>query len=69
MAHGMRLLRGYEAWKAERNGASKKFVEEGGLLPYVLFHSFSHMLITEVSLECGYAPEQTTTEASKTSKK
>ncbi len=54
MAHGMRLLRGYEAWKAERNGASKKFVEEGGILPYVLFHSFSHMLITEVSLECGY---------------
>jgi hypothetical protein len=54
MDHGMRLLRGYEAWKAERNGASKKFVEEGGLLPYVLFHSFSHMLITSVSLECGY---------------
>lgn len=53
-AHGMRLLRGYEAWKAERSGASKKFVEEGGLLPYVLFHSFSHMLITSVSLECGY---------------
>lgn len=53
-AHGMRLLRGYEAWKTERNGASKKFVEEGGLLPYVLFHSFSHMLITSVSLECGY---------------
>ncbi len=54
IAHGMRLLKGYEAWKAERSGASKKFVEQGGLLPYVLFHSFSHMLITEVSLECGY---------------
>jgi hypothetical protein len=54
VAHGTRLLRGYEAWKAERNGASRKFVEEGGLLPYVLFHSFAHMLITEVSLECGY---------------
>ncbi len=52
--HGMRLVRGYEAWKVERSGASKKFVEEGGLLPYVLFHSFSHMLITSVSLECGY---------------
>lgn len=51
---GMRLYRGYEAWTAERPGASKKFVEEGGLLPYVLFHSFSHMLITAVSLECGY---------------
>ena len=54
LTHGMRLLRGYEAWKAEHSGASKKFVEQGGLLPYVLFHSFSHMLITEVSLECGY---------------
>lgn len=52
--HGMRLLQGYEAWKAERTGASKKFVEEGGLLPYVLLHSFSHLLITSVSLECGY---------------
>ncbi len=52
--HGLRLLGGYDAWKAERSGASKKFVEDGGLLPYVLFHSFSHMLITSVSLECGY---------------
>lgn len=51
---GMRLYQGYEAWTAERTGATKKFVEEGGLLPYVLFHSFSHMLITAVSLECGY---------------
>ncbi|QDS93872.1 hypothetical protein FF011L_26480 [Roseimaritima multifibrata] len=53
-ARGMRLLGGYEEWKAERTGATKKFVEEGGLLPYVLFHSFAHMLITSVSLECGY---------------
>lgn len=53
-ARGIRLLGGYEAWKAERSGATKKFVEEGGLLPYVLFHSFAHMLITSVSLECGY---------------
>ena len=53
-ARGMRLLGGYEEWKAEHGGATKKFVEEGGLLPYVLFHSFAHMLITSVSLECGY---------------
>lgn len=53
-SRGVRLLGGYEAWKAERSGATKKFVEEGGLLPYVLFHSFAHMLITSVSLECGY---------------
>ena len=54
MARGVRLLAGYEAWKGEHTGASKKFVEAGGLLPYVLFHSFSHLLITAVSLECGY---------------
>jgi hypothetical protein len=51
---GMRLLAGYDAWKGEHSGAKKKFVEAGGLLPYVLFHSFSHLLLTAVSLECGY---------------
>lgn len=53
MARGRRLLNGYEAWKSEHHD-TKKFVETGGLLPYVLFHSFSHMLLTTVSLECGY---------------
>ncbi|PHR90081.1 MAG: hypothetical protein COA78_35420 [Blastopirellula sp.] len=51
---GKRLLAGYEAWKDEHADATKKFVETGGLLPYVLFHSFSHLLVTAVSLECGY---------------
>jgi hypothetical protein len=54
MARGKRLLAGYEAWKGEHAGAKKKFVEAGGLLPYVLFHSFAHLLVTAVSLECGY---------------
>jgi len=51
---GMRLQAGYDAWKGEHTGSKKKFVEAGGLLPYVLFHSFSHLLLTAVSLECGY---------------
>ena len=51
---GMRLLAGYDAWKGEHTGSRKKFVEAGGQLPYVLFHSFSHLLLTAVSLECGY---------------
>jgi len=51
---GTRLLAGYDAWKGEHQGAKKKFVEAGGLLPYVLFHSFSHLLLTAISLECGY---------------
>ncbi|MFV1969150.1 MAG: DrmB family protein, partial [Pirellulaceae bacterium] len=50
IARGTRLLAGYDAWKDEHTGASKKFVEAGGLLPYVLFHSFSHLLVTAVSL-------------------
>jgi len=54
IARGMHLLAGYEGWKAEHGGSEKKFVESGGLLPYVLFHSFSHLLVTAVSLECGY---------------
>jgi hypothetical protein len=54
IARGTRLLAGYEAWKGEHSGSSRKFVEAGGLLPYVLFHSFSHLLVTAVSLECGY---------------
>jgi ribosomal protein L23 len=54
IARGTRLLAGYDAWKEEHSGAKKKFVEAGGLLPYVLFHSFSHLLLTAVSLECGY---------------
>lgn len=53
-ARGRKLLGGYDAWKDEHAGATKKFVEAGGLLPYVLFHSFSHLLVTSVSLECGY---------------
>ncbi|WP_437202049.1 DrmB family protein [Planctomicrobium sp. SH664] len=54
IARGKRLLAGYDAWKDNHNNATKKFVEAGGLLPYVLFHSFSHLLLTAVALECGY---------------
>jgi hypothetical protein len=52
--HGLRLAEGYIAWKSEHHGASKKFAEAGGILPYTLFHTFSHLLLTSVSLECGY---------------
>lgn len=49
---GEQLLAGFEAWK-ERHDADKKLLFPG--LPYVLLHSISHLLITAVSLECGYA--------------
>lgn len=49
---GGELLRGYSAWsqRRERIGPPPR-----GLLPYVMLHSLSHLLITAVSLECGYA--------------
>jgi hypothetical protein len=51
---GERLVDGYRAWQSEHHGASKKFVESGGILSYTLFHTFAHLLLTSVSLECGY---------------
>jgi hypothetical protein len=46
------LLRGFESWK-DRHHIPKAFLFPG--LPYVFLHSLSHLLITAVSLECGYA--------------
>jgi hypothetical protein len=54
MKQGLRLVEGYQSWKSEHHGASKKFAEAGGILPYTLLHSFAHLLLTSVSLECGY---------------
>lgn len=45
------LLAGFEAWKKTHSAASAKFPG----LPYVMLHSLSHLLITAVSLDCGYA--------------
>ena len=42
---------GFEAWKGAHQGAKANFPG----LPYVLLHSLSHLLITAVALECGYA--------------
>lgn len=53
-ARGQRLLDGYNAWKAEHPGKSLRLIESGGLLPYVLLHTFSHLLATSISLDCGY---------------
>ena len=51
-ARGERLLAGFDAWKKTHPGlSSAKFPG----LPYVMLHSLSHLLITAVSLDCGYA--------------
>ncbi|MGO9122889.1 MAG: DrmB family protein [Desulfomonilaceae bacterium] len=43
------LSRGFERWMEEHN-TERPFPG----LPYIMLHSFSHTLITSVSLECGY---------------
>jgi hypothetical protein len=50
-ARGKQLMEGYDAWEKAHRGAHARFAG----LPYILLHSFAHLLITAVSLECGYA--------------
>ena len=47
---GKQLLAGFECWKTELQGTHREFPG----LPYLMLHSFSHLLVTAVSLECGY---------------
>jgi hypothetical protein len=47
---GRQLETGFNAWVSEHLGTHRKFPG----LPYLLLHSFAHLLITAVSLECGY---------------
>lgn len=47
---GELLLAGFDKWKDEHPRSSREFPG----VPYVLLHSLSHLLITAVSLECGY---------------
>lgn len=53
---GQQLLKGYYAWLDQRqivlDQDQEKFFPG---LPYILLHSLAHLLITSVSLECGYA--------------
>ncbi len=47
---GKQLDAGFACWMDEHQGSNRQFPG----LPYLMLHSFSHMLITAVSLECGY---------------
>jgi hypothetical protein len=47
---GKRLRAGFEAWQAQHPHAHRDFPG----LPYYLLHSLSHLLLTAMSLECGY---------------
>lgn len=48
---GSQLARGFERWKGAHQKPGMPFPG----LPYVLLHSLSHLLLTAVSLDCGYA--------------
>ena len=45
------LVAGFEAWKKRRLATKARFPG----VTYVMLHSLSHLLLTAVSLECGYA--------------
>jgi MrfA Zn-binding domain len=47
---GIDLALGFKQWSKERPGNKREFPG----LPYIMLHSFSHLLITAVALECGY---------------
>jgi hypothetical protein len=47
---GIQLGLGFEAWRKEHQGTNRQFPG----LPYLMLHSFSHLLITAVALGCGW---------------
>jgi hypothetical protein len=46
----VQLLEGFRQWQREHETSRREFPG----LPYVLLHSLAHMLLTSISLECGY---------------
>jgi Domain of unknown function (DUF1998) len=46
----VQLRRGFAAWKAEHSSSSRQFAGPA----YIMLHSFAHLLITTIALECGY---------------
>jgi len=47
---GDQLAEGFMRWKAEHENSSREFPG----LPYYMLHSLAHLLLTSISLECGY---------------
>jgi len=48
---GLELFEGFNAWKKRQSAALDNFPG----VKYIFLHSLSHLLITAVSLECGYS--------------
>jgi len=49
-ARARTLLAGFDRWLEEKNVSSARFPG----VAYYMLHSFSHLLMTAISLECGY---------------
>ncbi len=47
---GEQLVTGFDLWKSEHQASKREFAG----MPYLMLHSFSHLLLTSISLECGY---------------
>ena len=47
---GRGLREGFDIWKDEHSESNQEFPG----LPYYLLHSLSHLLLTAISLDCGY---------------
>jgi len=47
----VQLMRGFKLWAKDHGGDAAKFPG----MPFVMLHSLSHLLITSVALDCGYA--------------
>ena len=49
-ARAVQLKAGFEIWKEQKNVATGFYG-----LPYIMLHSFAHLMITTLALDCGYS--------------
>lgn len=50
-ARARQLIAGFNEWRSRKKNDSATFAG----LPYILLHSLSHLMITALSLDCGYS--------------
>ena len=50
-ARGAQLMAGFEVWRHRKKAKNTPFPG----LPYIMLHSLAHLMITALSLDCGYS--------------
>lgn len=50
-ARGKQLIAGFDEWRGRKNNDTATFAG----LPYIMLHSLAHLMITALSLDCGYS--------------